>query len=296
MHLLAPAKINLHLRVGPLDRQSGFHPLMSWFCTIALFDTLTIEHAVGSDVSLQCDDPRLPCDSTNLVVRAARALQQEMDAGKQQGLRILLQKRIQAGGGLGGGSSDAARALLGLNQMWHLHHSVEHLSGIAASLGSDVPFFLHGSSSVCTSRGEIVQPISKPRPRWVLLILPGFAVSTPAVYRKFDEMGLGDRSSIETQPNWQQWADLSAGLLLPRLVNDLETPAFALCPQLEELHAESQNLLDQVIRMSGSGSSLFTLFDKESEAKLAAARIQESFGVQTLVTELAPVIEDELVM
>ena len=299
MQLLAPAKINLHLRVGPVDPSTGFHPLMSWFCTIALFDTLTIEPAGGAgEISLTCNDPAIPCDERNLVVRAAKALLHENSSrshiGSTAGAKMRLEKRIPAGGGLGGGSSDAARALLGINQMWNLNHSVDHLSGIAALLGSDVPFFLQSPSSVCTSRGEIVRPIQQPRAKWVLLVLPGYAVSTPAVYRKFDEMRLGDSSSITAQPDWQQWADLSAGPLLARLVNDLEPPAFALCPQLQKLHAEIEKQLARIVRMSGSGSSLFSLFDDFSEAKSAAAHIEQCCGVQTLVTELCPRIQDDL--
>jgi 4-diphosphocytidyl-2-C-methyl-D-erythritol kinase len=126
MKLLAPAKINLHLRVGPVNRQSGFHPLMSWFCTVGLFDTLLIEQDSHSAVafSLTCDDPALPCDATNLVVRAADALRRSAGENGQalSKIRAQLQKRIPAGGGLGGGSSDAARTLLGLNRMWLLNH------------------------------------------------------------------------------------------------------------------------------------------------------------------------------
>lgn len=296
MQLLAPAKINLHLRVGPVDASTGFHPLMSWFCTISLFDTLTIEPADDAGkISLTCSDPALPCDERNLVVRAAVALQRVADpTRKARGVQMQLEKRIPSGGGLGGGSSDAARTLLGINQMWNLNLSVDQLSGIAASLGSDVPFFLHAASAVCTSRGEIVRPIEKPRPKWVLLILPDYSISTPAVYRKFDELRLGESSSITNQPDWQQWADLSAGPLLAGLVNDLEAPAFALCPQLQTLHAEIQKQLSRIVRMSGSGSSLFSLFDDFAEAKSAAAHIEQCCGVKTLVTALCPQLDDDL--
>src|SRR5581483_3192356 len=115
-----------------------------------------------------------------------------------------------------------------------------------------------------------------------------YAVSTPAVYRKFDEMRLGTRDAIERQPEWQQWADLSAGPLLARLVNDLEAPAFALCPQLAQLRSDVEHLIARPVRMSGSGSSLFTIFDEKAEALSAAARIEQQYGVRTLATELAP--------
>jgi 4-diphosphocytidyl-2-C-methyl-D-erythritol kinase len=298
MKLLAPAKINLHLRVGPVNRQTGFHPLMSWFCTVGLFDTLLIEQDPNSaePFILTCDDPALPCDATNLVVRAADALRRGEGESAQalSKIRAQLQKRIPAGGGLGGGSSDAARTLLGLNRMWLLNHSIEHLSGIAATLGSDVPFFLHGPSSVCTSRGEVVDPIRNPKPKAAVLVFPGIAISTPAAYRVFDEMKLGDPDSIRTPPDWQQWAELSAGPLLSRLVNDLEAPAFAMCPELASLRLTLEKSLGRTVRMSGSGSTLFTLFDDFAEAELAVARIQECCGLRALATQLAPTICDDL--
>jgi 4-diphosphocytidyl-2-C-methyl-D-erythritol kinase len=129
----------------------------------------------------------------------------------------------------------------------------------------------------------------------VVLILPGLSIPTPAVYRKFDEMGIGDRDSIQTQPDWLQWADLSAGPLLLRLVNDLEAPAFVLCPQLADIRNESEQQLGQIVRMSGSGSSLFTLYDNAADAESAASRMQERGGIRALVTELVPErIEDDL--
>jgi 4-diphosphocytidyl-2-C-methyl-D-erythritol kinase len=297
MRLLAPAKINLHLRVAPADG-SGFHPILSWMCTVALFDTLTIESS--NALSLTCDDPHLPCDQTNLVYRAAKHLAQFTPAPKRSdgsdslGAKMHLQKCIPAGAGLGGGSSDAARTLLGINQLWNLHGQVAQLSRIAADLGSDVPFFLQGPSSVCTGRGEIIRKISPPRPRAAVLILCNQAIATPAVYRKFDDMHLGDRAAIEHEPTWQDWADLSAGPLLQKLINDLEPPAMALCPQLAKLRDEIENLLDRPVRMSGSGSSLFTLFDEMPEAQAAVDRIGTRQDARALAVGIAPVLDDDL--
>jgi 4-diphosphocytidyl-2-C-methyl-D-erythritol kinase len=286
MHLLAPAKINLHLRVAPADG-SGFHPILSWMCTVALFDTLTIEPS--NAMSLSCDDPRLPCDDTNLVSRAAKSLKPDKFCAK-----IHLQKRIPFGAGLGGGSSDAARTLLGLNQQWNLHRPIAQLARIAADLGSDVPFFLHGPSSVCTGRGEIIKDISPPKPRAALLVLCEQAIATPSVYRRFDDMRLGDRGAIEDEPNWQDWTDLSAGPLLQKLINDLEPPAMALCPPLKKLREEIENLLDRPMRMSGSGSSLFTLFDEMSEAHAAVDRIGTRRDARAIAVGIAPVLDDDL--
>jgi 4-diphosphocytidyl-2C-methyl-D-erythritol kinase len=288
MRILAPAKVNLHLRVAPPEG-SGFHPLLSWFCAVGLFDTLTIRETEDGTIALTSDDPSLPCDATNLVMRAATALRSAVPR-QTSGVSIHLQKRIAAGGGLGGGSSDAAWTLLALNRLWKLDLPIDQLSGIAATLGSDVPFFLHGPSSFCTGRGEIVQPIPKPRPGWIVLILPvGIALPTQLVYRKFDELRLGDRSLIDAQPPWLQWAELSAGPLLAGLVNDLEPAAFALCPELGTLRDRLEQVLSRIVRMSGSGSSLFTLFDEQSEAQAAVERIEgENESARARTVPLAP--------
>lgn len=157
MRLLAPAKINLHLRVGPVEN-SGFHSLLSWMCSVALFDTLTIEQADARQILLSCDDPSLPCDATNLVVRAATAMRREAIDAKDAAARIRLEKRIPLGGGLGGGSSDAACTLLGLSRLWNLNWPVDRLSRIAASLGSDVPFFFARSKQHLHRSGRVRAP------------------------------------------------------------------------------------------------------------------------------------------
>jgi 4-diphosphocytidyl-2-C-methyl-D-erythritol kinase len=294
MRLLAPAKLNLHLRVGPRDEASGYHPLSSWLCTIGLFDTLTIRPSDGPDapIILSCDDPTLPCDSSNLVLRAALALAQR--ATPQRRCGIFLAKRIPIGAGLGGGSSDAARTLLGLNRFWNLGLPLTELHPIAAQLGSDVPFFLHGPSSICTGRGEIVRPTAAPkRARWAVLILPGFALSTAQVYARFDQLRLGDVGS-QAQPPWQEWADLSAEPLLSRLRNDLEPAAFAIRPELGNLRDALEASLGRVIRMTGSGSALFTLFDDRRGAETAAAQIvREHPSLRAIAAGLAPRIDDD---
>jgi 4-diphosphocytidyl-2-C-methyl-D-erythritol kinase len=192
---------------------------------------------------------------------------------------------------LGGGSSDAACTLLGLNRLWELHWPIDQLARVAANLGSDVPFFLHGSSSICTGRGQIVRPVQPPQPRWIVLILPAnLALPTPAVYRKFDELGLGGHSSVANQPPWEQWAELSAGPLLGRLVNDLEPAAFALCPELGRLRDQLEQQFSRIIRMSGSGSCLFTLFDDQAEAHEAVERIRQlkNLATRALAVPVAP--------
>jgi len=319
MRLRAPAKINLHLRVGP-PRTDGFHPLLSWMTTVSLFDTLTFASTTAPGVSLRCDDPRLPTDESNLVGKAARLLLSQLPREQQRavgGVEISLQKRIPSGAGLGGGSSDAATTLLALNALWKLDQTPSQLNDLAAKLGSDVPFFLHGRSSICTSRGEVVVPIATPHAKWAILVLPEIHISTPAAYKWFDELNLRvageparDSVSDETrrasspatreevlewddQPPWHQWAQLSARLLLPRLINDLEQPVFSLVPELGQLRQRVESIVDRPVRMSGSGSSLFTLFDTREEAESAAHNVATKAAVKTYAAQIAPQIKED---
>jgi 4-diphosphocytidyl-2-C-methyl-D-erythritol kinase len=303
MKLLAPGKINLHLRVGR-RREDGFHPLLSWMCTIGLFDNLTIEPVqvdplAGSEsVTLICDDPDLAVDQSNLVVRAGAgflaAARAQQNVPASAGFHATLAKRIPMGAGLGGGSSDGARTLLGLNHHLRTGWSANALSAFAARFGSDLPFFIHGPSSICRGRGERVVPISPPRANWAVLLLPQIMMPTVAVYRRFDEMGLGNDHEIDSDLDWSAWSKLGACDLLPMLVNDLEAPAFAIEPRLAELRNRAEKLIGRPVRMSGSGSSLFTLFDNSQQADSAAHQIFEHLGIRALAVPLAPEIPDDL--
>jgi 4-diphosphocytidyl-2-C-methyl-D-erythritol kinase len=199
----------------------------------------------------------------------------------------MLQKKIPMGGGLGGGSSNAAFALRGFNELWGLNQSISKLAEIGAKLGSDIVFFLHGPSSICEGRGERVTPIGPPLPKFVVLILPKLSMSTPAVYRRFDEMKLGRAEAIKQHPDWNAWQHLRAEQLLPMLKNDLEAPAFSICPELGELRQRIERQIGQVVRMSGSGSTLFTLADDIATAEAVAARIQQP-GIKVELCGLWP--------
>ncbi len=305
--LLAPAKINLHLRVAPAT-SDGFHPLLSWMCTVGLFDSLILQRATDGQLRLRCDDPSLPCDGSNLVVRAAEAVSRyavppvghiESRAAGEGGLAIELQKRIPMGGGLGGGSSDAARIVLGLSRFWEMHLPLDQLSAICAGLGSDVAFFCHGPSSICSGRGQIVRPIGVPMPRWAVLILPPIAVPTGPVYKRFDQLLSDDdrrqlTEAVESEPKWEEWRSLAAEDLLAKLINDLERPAFDLHPELARLRGELEQFVGRIVRMSGSGSSLFTLYDDACAAEDSAERITRRGGCRAIAVALAPQIEDDL--
>ncbi|MGD0462074.1 MAG: 4-(cytidine 5'-diphospho)-2-C-methyl-D-erythritol kinase [Tepidisphaeraceae bacterium] len=281
MRILSPAKINLHLRIG-LPGADGFHPLLSWMCTVGMYDTIEMEAKGEPGVRLRCDRHDVPVDGSNLIVRAGEAL-----GRPHLGADVILHKKIPMGGGLGGGSSNAAFALQGFNELWSLHHSTSRLAEIGARLGSDVVFFLHGPSSVCAGRGERVTPIGHPLAKVAVLIFPKLSMSTPAVYRRFDEMELGSSDAIEQQPDWKAWQQLPAERLLPWLKNDLEAPAFSLCPELGELRQRLERQIGQTVRMSGSGSTLFTLMDDSDAAEAVAARIRQP-AIAVELCDLSP--------
>lgn len=290
MRLLAPAKLNLFLGVGR-PRDDGFHPLVSWMCTIGLFDELCVEQAQGDGLRLICDHPDLPTDDGNLVVRAARLMADRLAKQPPQGWRrpaalaARLHKRIPVGAGLGGGSADGACMLAALNGLWNAGCGRDGLAALAARLGSDLSFFFYAPSAVCRGRGEEVQPIAPPRPRYAVVLLPELVLSTAAVYRRFDEMGLGRDLSVE--PDWRAWTSLDAASLMPLLANDLEPAAFSMAPALDRLRLESEKVLNRPVRMSGSGSALFTLLDGEREAADCAAEASCRLGVRAVAVELA---------
>ena len=318
MRLLAPAKINLHLRVGT-RRDDGFHPLLTWMCTVGLFDTLTLEAAPerapmagragapgaystgGSGIRFDCDRNDLPRDEGNLVVRVANAFATELHAERVvTPVSVTLAKRIPVGAGLGGGSSDAAWTLVGLSRLWDAGWAADRLSGFAARFGSDVPFFVAAAfrspSAACAGRGEVVRPLPPPGPKWAVLVLPSFGLSTRDVYARFDELRLGYDRDVASGPDWHRWAGLGAAQLLPLLVNDLEPAAFSVSPPLAALREEVERTAGRVVRMSGSGSSLFTLFDAgEADAASAAARrIAGRNAVTAVAVPLAPAVADDL--
>ena len=324
MRVPAPAKINLHLRVGPpRPRDDNFHPLLTWMVTAGLFDTLTfVRHAAPSpdDVqvtdatggmtqqqvfALACSDPGLPTDSANLVTRAALALADTLSrigegstargatrARETGRVSAFLNKRIPPGAGLAGGSSDAAATLMALNRIWQLGWSRDPLARFSEPLGADVPFFFaETGSAICTGRGEVVRPMPPPdTARRAVLVLPRFAMPTPAVYRRFDEMRLGDERSIAEEPDWPAWRKLPAAELMPRLVNDLEPAAFSLRPELAGLRAALEKNLGRVFRMSGSGSSLFSLCDARDDAQSLAERARNELSVEAIAVEIAPTV------
>ncbi|MGI6359323.1 MAG: 4-(cytidine 5'-diphospho)-2-C-methyl-D-erythritol kinase [Bacillota bacterium] len=273
----AQAKINLHLHILG-QRPDGYHQLRTVMHTLSLADQLVMAHRPHG-IQLTCDDPRLSCGADNLAYRAARLL---ADRYPGQGVSIHLRKRIPWQAGLGGGSSDAAAVLRGLNRLWRLHLSLEQLSRLGAELGSDVPFFLYGGMALAVGRGELVEPLPHCLNSRVALVIPPFGLSTPAVYGAY-------RPSQRPVPRWD---DLQRALIaddrsqIARLLhNDLEQAAFTIRP---ELNAVKQRLVehDYPALLSGSGSSIFALLPETPREPALSQALPSDYRL--LITRLAP--------
>jgi 4-diphosphocytidyl-2-C-methyl-D-erythritol kinase len=255
----APAKINRELRVGRI-RPDGFHEIRSRMVSISLADTLAVEDADG--LHLDCDDSRVPAGSENIVVRAAESLAR--GAGIAPRARITLTKRVPMGGGLGGGSADAAIALRLLARLWDLRADVRDLAGVASELGSDVPFFLTGGEADVSGRGEIVEPLpdTDGPAAELLLLVPPFAISTAGVYRAHaGRFALPESLDVE-DPGRREF-------LGP---NDLASAVLEQEPRMEAyLDSAARLASDHVI--SGSGSTIVMVLQGapgNAEAILAA--------------------------
>ncbi len=250
----ACAKINLALRVLGV-RPDGYHELRTTFQSLALHDTLTFARlAPGANQGLQidCTDPACPTDATNLVWRAAELVWHA--AGRREtvtGVRIRIVKRIPMQAGLGGGSSDAAAALRACARLWRVKRP--DLVPLAAALGADVPFFLHGGTAIGVRRGDVIEPIDDGLPQWVVLVLPDFGVSTRDAYRWLDE----ERLTLEP------------GSLEPGR-NDLQGPVEARHPEIAWVVKALRRAGASVAAMSGSGSAVFGLFENRMRAAAAA--------------------------
>jgi 4-diphosphocytidyl-2-C-methyl-D-erythritol kinase len=250
MRVNAYAKINWSLRITG-KRADGFHDLETLFQTISLHDTLTFKES--DRLELTCDDPSIPIDDTNLVMRAARAI------GKPAS--IVLQKEIPAGGGLGGGSSDAAATLIALGKP-----SPE----IALSLGSDVPFFLTGGTAYATGRGEILTPLPRIAGIPLLLLIPKDRVSTARAF------GMLQRFSPPVGiERYRAMIDDDLLSHATELVNDFEEPIFAMLPPLRTLKTKLYEAGAAWAAMSGSGSTIVGAFRNAEDRDAAGERFTD---------------------
>jgi len=273
--VLAPAKVNLFLRVLG-KRADGFHELETIFQEIGLADELTVESA--PEIAMRCSEPRIPTDDRNLVMRAAKLMHEQFNAPP---VHVTLWKRIPFGGGLGGGSSDAAAMLRLLSSWCVVPPSIEEVATAALKLGSDVPFFLERGRAYARGRGEVLTALDESASIPLLLLFPNRRVSTPMAFRVLADHRKGE-------PEREEWGVKRAAEIVGtsswgELVNDLESAVDELLPEL----AQSKKILIDNgalhALMTGSGSTVFGIF--ESVAARDAARDRMSSSMRCVATE-----------
>jgi 4-diphosphocytidyl-2-C-methyl-D-erythritol kinase len=273
------AKINWCLRVLG-KREDDFHELCTIFQTVSLHDTLHFDES--DDLTLTCDDPRVPVRGENLIFRGASLLQ-EISSTKK-GAAIHLEKRIPFPGGLGGGSSNAAVTLIGLARLWNVEGVDLH--SIAGQWGSDVPFFLEGGTAIGSGRGEIIDTIDDVHEPNLLIVTPGISIPTADVFGSLSAPTLTNTAPDHNLTVCRKDAE-SFDTRHSELKNDLEASVFARYPEVERVKRTLLQLGAINTAMSGSGASVFGIFDKQEtrQAAIEALATEQSwrkFAVSTI--------------
>ncbi|WP_189025991.1 4-(cytidine 5'-diphospho)-2-C-methyl-D-erythritol kinase [Nocardia rhizosphaerihabitans] len=285
----APSKVNLHLGVGDL-RPDGYHDLTTVFQALSLSDELELAPSASLTVRVSGESAaEVPTDRTNLVWKAAVRLAHL--AGRAPLVEIAIAKGIPVAGGMAGGSADAAATLVGLNELWDLGLGRDELTAVAAELGSDVPFALHGGTALGTGRGERLLPVlSRNTFHWVLALAKG-GLSTPAVFRELDRLRAeGDPPRLgDPQKLMQALAAGDAQTLAPLLGNDLQAAALSLKPELRRTLRAGVGAGALAGLVSGSGPTCAFLCDTEEAAIAVAAELAGAGVCRSVRTASGPV-------
>ena len=271
--ITAPAKINLLLKVLG-KRSDGYHELETVMHQIDLADTLYLRPA--DDFALYCDDESLPLGEENLVQRAAREMFMRYDL--PGGLEVRLEKRIPIGAGLAGGSSDAAAVIRGINQLYDLSLDTSTLCDIGAKIGSDVPFCVIGGTAVARGRGERLETLAEGPRLYLLLCKPGFSLATADVFGAFNFPE--PTNSPDLAAFTAAWQSLDIEEIAALLYNSLESASLELAPEIGELKALCWQEQPLGVLMSGSGPTIYAIFNEMATARQAYNRIY-SYGYQT---------------
>ena len=259
-----PAKINLGLHIHG-KREDGFHELETIFQMVCLYDDVELE-LLPSGINIECDIPGVPTDHTNLAFKAALLLQKSYHV-QGKGVSIRLKKKIPFGAGLGGGSGNAAGVLMGLNRLWDLSIEREKLVILAAELGSDVPFFLKSPCALGMGRGEQLKTLKPCSKFQVLLVFPGFPIATSWVYQNLRLKLTKRPNNISILRKNLSLSDIkSLGL---NLYNDLEPVVIQRFPEVQIVKDELWAWGALGVLLSGSGSTVFGIFDDPEKARAA---------------------------
>jgi 4-diphosphocytidyl-2-C-methyl-D-erythritol kinase len=293
----APAKVNVHLGVGPL-RADGFHELQTVFLAVSLFDTVTVRPGEGLSLTVRGEGAAagrgpasVPSDRRNLVWQAAELLARH--AGVRADAHLEIDKSIPAAAGLAGGSADAAATLVALDALWNTHATRGDLAALAAELGSDVPFSLLGGVALGTGRGEQLSPVlARRRWDWALGIA-GEGLSTPTVYAELDSLRaagtLPAGDSAPTEPVITALRSGPAVALAAALSNDLQAPALRLRPDLRRALRAATDAGARAALVSGSGPTIAALADDEQSAVRLAAELAGAGVFRTVRAVHGPV-------
>jgi 4-diphosphocytidyl-2-C-methyl-D-erythritol kinase len=279
--LKSPAKINLFLKVQN-KREDGYHEIVSLMQAIDLEDEIIFEK-INRGVEISTDHPDCPADNHNLAFKAARLLLDESEI--KGGVRIHIKKRVPIAAGLGGGSSNAAAALKGVNRLFGLEVSLAKLHLLASRLGSDVPFFLGSGQALATGRGEMLKPVSIFRDYWLVLVYPAFKVSTQWAYQRF-KIPL-TRKENKFNLNFLENRD-SFFEALPDFDNDLEETVkerYPVIGQIEDTLTSSGAIKSS---MSGSGPTVYGVFEQQPKAEEVASKIRRG-DWEVFLTQPIPV-------
>lgn len=273
------AKINWFLHVLG-KREDGFHELCTVFQTISLHDKVFFSE--GKEIKLTCNDNKIPVNERNLIVKAAKILKERFDVKK--GAEIHLEKNIPSPGGLGGGSSNAAIAVLGLAALWELKIDFEELIEIGEQIGSDVPFFFFGGTAAGIGRGTEIKPLEDLRENFLLVVTPNIDVSTKDAFACLNASRLTNKASksiLQICLSEAETLDLRQG----NLKNDFERTVFAIEPEIERVKNKLLELGAVQALLSGSGASVFAVFDKQETRQTAQKALNENwrrFAVATI--------------
>lgn len=282
----APAKVNLALYVGPPDI-TGFHPLLTAFQALDVWDELTVTTA-GSmviEIAADFDVSTIPLDEENLAWRAHSLLSEHV--APLPPTRLVITKRIPVAGGMAGGSADAAAATIALAQLYELDTDTSNLRDICRALGSDVPFSLVGGSAVGRGRGDVLEPLRTDRPLALVIVPSADTLSTPEVYRRLDEIRAGEDVALPDQLSeefLQAWRSGDAESLAPLMYNDLQVATLSMMPELQRTLDDIVSLGALSSMVSGSGPTTVGLARDAEHAQELAALLRER-GYRAVATE-----------
>ncbi len=296
----APSKLNLALAVGP-PGENGMHPICSWMVTVDLCDDLHLTRLLPGNLSHYAiiwhpsAKRRTEIDwsiTKDLSVRAHLALQEV--TGRDLPVQMKLEKRIPVGGGLGGGSSDAAAMLRGLNELYELGMSNEELAAIGRRLGSEVPFLIKGGSAIVQGLGDEITHHEKAPDLHAMIAFPDFSCQTSLVYKRFDELIEGHIHVLRSD-DVRSLAGASEGgasqLDSETLFNDLSSAAILAAPKLQEMIGQISELADRPAHVSGSGSSMFVICDDPLHAESLASALEKKLELPAVAVKAHEITE-----